>query len=243
MYQMRRLPPFSGDDFGSLATVLKSSATALAITIPRPLEHADSHPLVQMHDEVRLNHSSVRYRVIDVNGKEIPGKLVLSLSLGLNAGFGAIRPSLSLGTTVPYVIYRQPRKLESSRVDLPDGYLIDLRFSGPFGVFNQVNTVADDSVRLFFDSNGAIDRYTYVDSSDRLISNVVQDAFYFYVAAYELESTAEPILSPSNMWVSIDRSTGSINVAYNAPPPTTLTPAEAIQYARGFGKLRSTADQ
>lgn len=250
MYAMRRIPPFTGDDLESPATIVSSNSTSMTISIPRPLEHTATNPLVQVHDLIRLNHNSVRYRVLDVNAT--PATLILRLALGLKPGYGAIRPTLTTGAEVPYVVYRQPRKLESSRVDLPDGYFIDLRFSGPLvptdptaprergSVFD---LVTPGTVHLYFGGDGGIDRYTFINNGGTAINDVARDAFYFFITAYEPNSTLSPLYSPSNLWVVADHSTGSVNVTDHAMPPTTLSKFNRIQYARGFGKTRQSANQ
>ena len=241
MYAMRRLPPFSGDDAESLALV--TSANPFQVRIRRPLEHTTTNPLVEVGARIRLNHSSLQYEITDVDDSSSPGGIILTLSLGLNGL--PVRPVLQQGASVPYVITRLPRRLESSQVDLPSGYVIDLRFSGPLGasgsVFNQ-GTAADESVQLFFAEDGSIDRFAYT-VNGAPVSGIPTDAFYFFVSEYDPEEAPFPLSlsNPAAMWVTADRASGSVNVGYNAPPPAGLTARQAIQHARGLSVDRRSA--
>ena len=53
------------------------------------------------------------------------------LKLDLQLDASGFLPDPPTGTGLPFVVFRQPQKLESSRVELPEGYLVDLRYSGP----------------------------------------------------------------------------------------------------------------
>ncbi len=257
MYAMRRIPPFSGDDQGSLATVQTTTETSMTISIPRPLEHTVTNPLIQVHDQIRLNHSSVRYRVDLPPPVVSGGDLIITLSLGLKPGYGAIRPTLAAGSKVPYVVYRQPRKLESSQVDLPDGYYIDLRLSGPLvptppspptapdwvhgSVFDFITT---GSARLYFNRDGGIDRYSVVDNAGLIgPTDVAREAFYLFVTGFEPESTDPVLQNPAAMWVTVDHTTGSVNVAYNAVADPTIPLFNQLRYARSLSETRQSANQ
>ncbi len=58
-----------------------------------------------------------------------------------------------VGASVPFMsFHRQPRKLASSRVDLPNGFLVDLRYSGPINVnANTAGTASGADRRSWFD--------------------------------------------------------------------------------------------
>jgi hypothetical protein len=263
---MRKLPPYIGDDADKMATVAVGAGGTMEATIDMPLEHSVAHPLIRPGDQIRLNNNSVIYEIINV-APPATGQIVLTVSLSLNPGFGAVRPTPADGD-YPYVIYRQPRKLESSRVDLPDGYYIDLRLSGPLAGIPATPPVAPDwvrgsvfdiagvtpttpsssngDVRLALDQNGVINRVANFDAAGNLIGTgiIPQDAFYLYVTGYDPDITGPDLQNEAAMWVTMDKSTGSVNVAYNAPPPPALTTFyDRIKYARGFGRTRRSANQ
>ena len=181
IFQMRRLSPYIGDSAGALA-----SAAGAAVVIDRPFEHdpAEDRRIIQANDEISFNGSSFRYRITGVT--ESPTDLSLTIATSDNSQ-AVSAPPPNLGTTgVPFVIHRQPRRLESSRVELPDGYIIDLRYSGPLlpnddtsstdeeaGTFlnqNQSDTFlagADPvGVVLHFDATGGVERMFFVDTNN-----------------------------------------------------------------------------
>ncbi len=122
LYVMRPVPPYTGDSEFAVATRVAD----FVLTIPLPLEQTKN--LVAVNDYISVNYSSVRYQIVTAT---VSG---MNLQLTLSAGQGiAVMPPLpgSGAATYPFVIHRQPRKLESSRVELPEGYVIDTRYSGP----------------------------------------------------------------------------------------------------------------
>ena len=208
MYTMRSLPPYTGDDTSSVAMFVSANS----VTIPRPLEQDDME-IIRVNDYIRLNNSSVRYRILAFT----PGP-TMTLTLD-RAGFLPPPPP----GNYPFVIYRQPRKLESSRVELPDGYMIDLRFSGPVtvdgSIFNQTVPSADElQVAVTFDDAGAIDWLYYFDNTGTAQNIRPTGSLYWFVTEYEIDSTNSPIDSPSAMWVTNNNITGGVNVGYTAPP-------------------------
>jgi prepilin-type N-terminal cleavage/methylation domain-containing protein len=255
MYAMRRLPPYAGDDFGAIATVLPGGTS---LTINTPFEHDPAtHPLILVGDEIRLNYSSVRYRI---NSVSLSG---LTMTIGFD--LGGVRPTLEDGV-YPFVIYRQPRKLNSSEIDLPDGYYIDLRVStvlvptpttAPTPPDDwERGTVLDDrstrDIAVFFNQLGAINRFTYgatnvATQNEFPAAAIPSGTLYFYVTNYDpkvLPTAAQSLSNAAAMWVTVDQVTGSVNVSPNAPPPNTLTTVfDRLLYARDFGRTRTGAAQ
>lgn len=122
---LRKVPNFTGDQEGSVATPV----TAGVISIPYPLEQ-ESLEIVQAGDSIRLGTSSVSYQITKVNEDKTATPPVLNLVLSGAAGANYLPdPGVFTGTR-SYSIERLPRLLKSSVVDLPDGHVIDLRFSG-----------------------------------------------------------------------------------------------------------------
>ena len=189
MYLMRKVPPYTGDL--APANNLAYPVAEYVIEVPPPFE-ADA---VLINDYISVNYNSVKYRIIGIGNSQtraddqnIPFK-TLTLSSGMG---GAVMPFLPKANSgVPFIVHRQPRKLASSRVDLPNGFLVDLRYSGPINVnantagtlveptrswFDEVvlppdpnaNAVANlemayaaRTVQIIFNSNGGVDRVYY----------------------------------------------------------------------------------
>ena len=129
---------------------------------------------------------SYRITVVGIN-EEDGSKLDLTLDTTGPAplpSLGEARPVDHDGDSgVPFVIHRQPRRLESSLVELPEGYIIDLRYSGPLltadtpeaakagTLFNQNQSdgflAGGDpfGIVLHFDASGGISRVFFVDTN------------------------------------------------------------------------------
>lgn len=190
MYLMRKVPVFTGD----FATGdPKGEATPLAdyvLDIYPPFE-SDA---VLVNDYIGVNFNSVKYRIIGIapsDNTDPDGTALVTLTLSSGMG-GAVLPALPpVGSSVPFVVHRQPRKLASSRVDLPNGFLVDLRYSGPINVnantegplveptrswFDEIilppdpnagavanleMAYASRTVQIIFNSNGGVDRVYY----------------------------------------------------------------------------------
>ncbi|MDA7884860.1 type II secretion system GspH family protein [bacterium] len=190
MYLMRKVPVFTGD-FATGDS--KGQAKPLAdyvLDIYPPFE-SDA---ILVNDYISLNFNSVKYRIIGIapsNNTDPDGTTLVTLTLSSGMG-GAVLPALPpVGSSVPFIVNRQPRKLASSRVDLPNGFLVDLRYSGPInenantagllgepsrswfdeiilppdasgGSVAQLNMgYASRTVQIIFDSNGGVDRVYY----------------------------------------------------------------------------------
>ena len=189
MYLMRKVPPYTGDL--TPADNLAFPASEYVIEVPPPFE-SDA---VLVNDYISVNYNSVKYRIIGIedsqtrtDAQNVPFKL-LTLSSGMG---GAVLPSLPTAILgVPFLVHRQPRKLASSRVDLPNGFMVDMRYSGPINVnantsgplaeptrswFDEIILPPDPSasavaqlnmayasrtVQIIFDSNGGVDRVYY----------------------------------------------------------------------------------
>lgn len=184
MFVMRRVPPYSGDDYGVAQATKTGDYT---VTIQKPFEQdgvdgdaGTPDDLIKVNDTISFNYSSAKYRI------SIPPTTTgpLELELTLDDTFLPPVPGAITATT-PFVINRQPRKLESSRVDLPAGYIIDFRASGELNLLatqqtRDVPAAADNPnkpasidrpffyeendlgpVTFLFNARGGIDRFMF----------------------------------------------------------------------------------
>ena len=201
IFQMRRLPAYIGEEENSLAWIIDSEESNApppnSVVIDKPFEHEQAKPgqdsandrlIILPNDEISFNGSSYRYRITVVGINEEDGsKLDLTLDTTGPAplpSLGEARPVDHGGDSgVPFVIHRQPRRLESSLVELPEGYIIDLRYSGPLltadtpeaakagTLFNQNQSdgflAGGDpfGIVLHFDASGGISRVFFVDTN------------------------------------------------------------------------------
>ena len=266
LYLMRNVPNYV-DDHGQGAEVMSGVGGGYVVKIRKPWEQ-DQQQVIRVGDKIRLNNSSVRYRIMSVSpGVDMLGNpaLVLTLDAGQPVLPGNVAvsplPAPRTGNGIPYTIERMPRKMKSSRIDLPEGYIIDLRYSGYWDGVNHGGTgqttefaIAGDStpVELHFGGDGSLDRLQ--------VASKGQGAPYFsrgsvdlFVTEYRPEDAsltgvpaAKAILAnPAALWVTLSHQTGGVNVGYNSPPtdPTINSIQGLIISARGLSRDRTSASQ
>jgi len=179
MSLLRRVPDYSGDNFATAATATAFGAGATSFTtvpfsvrIPKPIDQDDVQ-VIQVQDLISFNNSTAQYQITAINEVAPDGVPFLDLTLnngGLPAVTGAPEtatslPDPSVGITayafdgvsmtftsgVPFVVQRSPRILRSSTLTLPDGFIVDLRFSGfsaaDSGYLGKTSITAPDIVR------------------------------------------------------------------------------------------------
>lgn len=240
MFRMRAVPPFIGD--GAMDRATRTGDYQL--TIPKPLEY-DSNRIVDVHDQISVNNGSLKYHIRDirVQGTAPNQQLLIDLSEGEGA---QIMPALPASINpYPFVVHRQPRIVVSSEIQLPEGYLIDLRYSGPINA----NTIRDPSVTevprcyfhdiikpgytnqaraanvsILFNKSGLIDRYFYYDPdltiNGEINSQIPLGSMYFLMTKIETEPTPNHgiLNNEGNLWITVAGSSGGVNVGYNAIP-------------------------
>jgi prepilin-type N-terminal cleavage/methylation domain-containing protein len=261
LYLMRNVPNYV-DDHGEGAEVGTAPGSGYVVKIRKPWEQ-DEQNVVRVGDEIRLNNSSVLYRITSVT----PGVNMLlqeALTLGINTT--SPLPVPVQGNGIPYVIERSPRKMESSRVDLPDGYIVDLRYSGPLDLRNAngdlINGGEDGQLKsatkfsiagdtsdliLTFQPDGSLKNMGF-NGRSALPSGSV----YLYVTEYrpqdfnpndnENGAAAKVLANPASLWVTLSDQTGGVNVGYNAPNVTGDVYND-ISGARQLSRSRNSANQ
>ena len=147
LVELRATPPYVGDSVGATANVtLMGNAPDffLRCMIEVPDEHDDngSRKVVRPNDIISFG-SNATYRiseVLDVNSGMLPLNLTFEVATTdenpAEADLtipdrisGFLTPPLN--ENLPFEITRQPRRIQHSSVDLPAGYIIDMRYSGP----------------------------------------------------------------------------------------------------------------
>ena len=237
MFLMRRIPRYIGESVDEEAVI--SSATS--VSIPLPSEQT-TLGTIRVGDQISFgNQSQLRFTITDLN--EAGSNLELTLA---PSPFGAPPNDPS-----KFVIYRQPRRLASSRVDLPTGYLVDLRLSGELNASNTSFFALDtsatpESVTYLFNGRGNIDRFFYTDGGARLNRFPSQPA-YLMVREFNPEENGETIENVLNndlsMWVTIELTTGAANVIPGVAVDLDNTPSipEALSNARTIGRTGQAA--
>ena len=211
------------------------------IWIPAPFEEG----VVQPGDQISFNNQPLRFNIDSVELETHSADsslevLQLQLSSPFNFVAGNIPPARATlvnpdtGSTASraeigtFIVHRQPRKLVSSRVDMPTGYLVDLRLSGEldddsgenFFTFDTRVTAEGDptpnSVAYLFNGRGAIDRFVFSDDSGNRRSGLPKEPVYLLVREYSTEENGERrdivLSSEQQMWVTVEPTTGAANV-------------------------------
>ncbi len=292
LYLSRAVPNYVGDDgTPGVFTNIISGETALRIV--EPLEFDPATPeenVVRVGDSVRFNvtaggsssavpvTSPVAYLITNVVREPSGGRLQLTLERKLT------QPPLPRpGTQVSFVIERQPKILRSSITDLPPGYIVDLRLSGPVedmdsGSADQSGVVSSTSnlilkrplfyeqlrpgagplltdqygrIDIFFDSTGGISSirsyrglWGTTGTVGVFVSEPVTEPLHLFVSPSQLEDNSSPIYSASNLWVTINNSSGNVNIGYNNPPIATTDrdASGAVDLHELLEDARTTAD-
>jgi prepilin-type N-terminal cleavage/methylation domain-containing protein len=143
----RAVPNYPGGSSGETGTkrarVVGGNMFQDVLRIPRPLEQSDlndnQEDLVRVGDFVRVSASPevstpVSYRIVDLDPPNVMPPRTVPDQLDIQLDLVDTKPDFpgAVGTTpLFFVIERQPKILRSSITDLPPGYTVDLRLSGP----------------------------------------------------------------------------------------------------------------
>jgi hypothetical protein len=240
---LRKVPNYTGDQVN--AQITGSNEAMSTVSIAAPLEQASLN-IVKAGDSISFSNSALRYRITNVAGT---GPLTLTLARGhgnympipaFDATPGAVNPS--------YVIRRLPRVLRSSKTELPEGYIIDLRFSG-FEVLDQLATSqltevfqpilqgpitieGPAGVPVTFPhpvtNNFSID-VIYLDTvtdptNDQTVAmrTPLGPLNFFVTEAPDSTEMSEQVASQddTSLWVTVSNLSGSTNVGYNNSAPS-----------------------
>ena len=262
---LRKVPRYIGESEDDVAEVARDTAIDITaadkssdfnntdIFITLPLEQEDLG-IIRVGDQISFAaQPSIRFNIanIAVQNDPVDGERKLRLELSFivdfldfdetfpdpevteDTGGGAGKKQKIIGA---FTVYRQPRKLVSSRIDMPSGYLVDLRLSGEVNTTTGIAQFAQDdrdpasvisptapptSVVYLFNGRGSIDRFFYT-SLDPNTGNYVRSfsipsqPAYLMVREYSTDTAGEDInnvlASERTMWVTVDPVTGASNV-------------------------------
>ena len=265
LYQMRRLPPYTGEYSDSTAVLQIDGGTGQYYTeIDEPFDTG----LVNPGDTIYFNDAPLGFEIDSI----VPspntggyGQPLIRVNLnivninGMVAYGGNLIPPPPVNIPMRFRIERAPQIIQSTEVTLPEGYYIDLRYSGPLdGLDDDTNPATltkfslqgdNSDLLIFFGSNGGIDRIQFNGLRVRL-----GGALYLLVNEYDpadavagldASAMASRILAKSNaLWVTIGEQTGGVSIGYNSPPSAAaVTDFQKIQESRTLSRNRSNALQ
>lgn len=255
---LRAIPNFVGDqrfEKGVLPALGVWRTSPTEVEIPVPIEFEENSP-VNPGDWISFNHTHAQYEITktalamsDIN--DIP---VLKLELDIT---GDSHPQLPpILVDAPYVIHRQPKLKRSSVEQLPNQYVIDLRFSGFSSfdpVFEKVVQVGDavfenyDLVFIFGPRGNVEKVYFYeVDPNNQrtglVTSRHVSESIHFLIAQTADSFDRSPLADELSLWVNVNSESGAATVSYiDAQRPTLVgnTNDSHINDARGITHIEA----
>jgi prepilin-type N-terminal cleavage/methylation domain-containing protein len=209
LFMLRKLPPYVGDDGGMSSLATKTGPNSVVIALP----YLYKNKVVQVNDYISFNNSPLNYQIQSTTPDTVNNQLAINLYPS------NILPPLpgNNGDRYPFVVHRQPKLQESSRVQLPEGYIIDMRFSGemrsgaaPLPVslnhfpmrsyfHEQVPPASlplkrNYDTRILFGEDGSIDRYQVPITN---LTLAPKGDLYFFITRYESKLEREQINSPA----------------------------------------------
>ncbi len=215
LYRMRNIPPYIGDVADARATVLGSSATLSA-------GNDATAAGVQENDYIEFNDSAVWYRI---NGPPTGPPLNRVITFDI----GAADPSPPVAVALPFKIWRQPVRVESSVVTLPNRLFINLAQSGHGVSGTQFGLAATTSLQIWFNRSGTVER-VYDPASGQMV--IPQGSLFFLICTGDGDDVdmtnlldAQYIVDDDNVWLVIENSTGNVSVGRIANiPPASADP-------------------
>jgi prepilin-type N-terminal cleavage/methylation domain-containing protein len=232
MFQLRQPPSYNGNFLDGPGANVNTAGGVMTVTVPAPLD-----PNINLAGGfIKLNGTKTMYRITAAAG----GVLTCDVPSHLEI------PPNYMG--VPFEVVRQPVLRQSSQVDLPRGFMINLNYSGAidfddsdadpwtWSAFTQnTGNDVDNSKPLYiiFDDQGGVDRI-YPNGLDGPFI-IPDSSIHFCVTTDEVKHSfqpnalsdamlvpnpSDPLDDPSTMWVVINHLNGSVVATDNTPPAT-----------------------
>lgn len=212
MFQLRQPPSFVGNEIGDTAQVFVAQPRDFSTNTPGSIEilfPLPFDPNINVdRGYVRLNGAKTRYRIIPGGVRGPNGGLLCEVPFHLEM------PAEIAGAGVPFELIREPVLRQTSQIDLPRGYMINLNYSGPIDFFSSANppplgsiwdmddwswtafsqsvpaAFAEEPIYIIFNDQGGIDRiYPYGFNSQAIIPN---GSVHLCVAPDDVKHTFQP---------------------------------------------------
>ncbi len=236
IYQLRAIPPYLGDVANATATITMIAGMTGTATIPGTSDLSATGANVRVDDYIEFNHSGVLYRITNVMAGT-PSTITFAI--------GAHDPNPPEGVALPFKIYRQPVRVESGVVRLPNNLFVDLALSGhgndgsQFGLTGALQIDPgmpgyNVPVRVWFNRDGSVDRVFDRDAAVMVSPN---GPLFFLMAVGEGDidvtalGTQRFIEDDDNLWITVDHRNGSVSIGRMAELGAALTLAEKLTAA------------
>jgi type IV fimbrial biogenesis protein FimT len=239
LYQLRSIPAYGGDVLGASC---QYNGTGSLTFLDADLEAAGVRP----NDFIEVNNSGVRLPITAVNN-----------ATQADVANTLPNPPVPTGVNLPFKIYRQPVRIESSAVRLPNNLFINLCYSG-YSVagaeMNLINPAVVDPLNpaynvpavVWFGSDGSITRVFDRNSVSMVTANspvnlLMCSANRESADLTNLEST-DFIRDDNSMWITIDNRTGGVTMGKMAQIADLTAPvSEQIRQSRLLARDRRSA--
>lgn len=238
LYQLRSIPAYGGDVLGASC---QYNGTGSLTFLGADLVTAGVRP----NDFIEVNNSGVRLPITAVTATQADVTNTLP------------NPPVPTGVNLPFKIYRQPVRIESSAVRLPNNLFINLCYSG-YSVagaeMNLINPAVVDPLNpaynvpavVWFGSDGSITRVFDRNSVSMVTANspvnlLMCSANRESADLTNLEST-DFIRDDNSMWITIDNRTGGVTMGKMAQIADLTAPvSEQIRQSRLLARDRRSA--
>ncbi len=255
MYRLRAIPDYSGNQLGDGVQDAVDRTTAMPtrvphkIAVPVPLFNVTIRP----GDYIFIGDRNTGYRITTVEDGATEGndtgKLWLKIKWRGNSIVSPLPFPRFVAGAVPFRIQLRPAVVQSSRVDMPAGYRVSLNYSGigaistfvganagPFDLSNQEN------IAIVFNKSGAIDYYQV---GNGLPVMPVSDLHLLVTEdGLELDVNEDVLVKDDNLWVNVNKGSGSTSVTSSLGQPNDGTPLlQRLTRSRQIARTRQSATQ
>jgi len=264
MYRLKAKPVYAGDLLNSsIRRIQLPLGNTVTLTLDAPPSVA-----VSRGDFIRIDYRGPWYRVVaDVVDENVTVELPNQFPAPPTFNF-ITSPALP---GPAYQIYRRPVRDESSRLELTQGYYVDLRLSGqldindedlnsntatafglaPSRTVDQVAPIDFDasrsSVVLFYDETGAVDRVLPNGLADAAgLAFTPSEPIHFLVVRDPTGVNVnlnDNLDENTNLWVSVDEKTGTASTTNVGEMTTETNIFDRIRSSQLLARRRQSATQ
>lgn len=266
VYQLRSVPDWRGDTLNSRAAIQLSTRWPVN---PDPMVNETYYTVtvaggdcigagVQANDFVQFNNSGASCRIVEdpVNAPITSTTFDIAVKGIEGTAFPPATYPL-LDVPLPFQVQRQPVRIESSVIRLPNNLFLNMALSGHGSdgwqfAYTGPNTpaspmpVANAAIRIWFNRDGSIDRVV-----DRDTASMVDPAGPVFLLMAngdgdDIDVTAlgdqRFIEDDNNLWIVVDHTNGKVSISRMAELGAAGTVADKLINARALARGRRTGN-
>lgn len=249
IYLAESPPPYSGDSNGARGYIVDTNSDGVGDVIEFDARSTLVASYVFPGDVIRFNRGGHYFQITAINSTATTLNIGggVTVNIAGRASFtrifpeSVVPPALSASSTTPaegnsFEVLRHPKRLNSAPLQLADGTIVDLRFSGVGAEGTQFAFSPGDAdhVIIAFDARGALS-YLFFDNAPQDVDgpvhlllgklDLLEDADstptspnpISYDSVTNVPVTVDKnVVDQSSLWVSIGSRNGTITTAENA---------------------------